>query len=332
MCRVVHTSRLSCCWKVLVCDRFAEDTQRCVDEEQNALDEAVAEIERLRTLLKDKDAQTASMQPAVHEIAVQTESVEFANTPMDTNYEQELAKKLSRLSGEVQGLLQERDTMQKEIQTFKMQPRAERLRSLPTGERPLSTRSLKERPMQSPLPMKRPQQPMEGKAEPNDVADLGAYFDDLLRGSADHKQNDKARIYAVLNVHNAQIKLIYRWYMAHSMYRTERTSFHLSPNQFRLLIKHSKCSLDVSNEIGTILKQARQLRNAEGKITAEFEGIDLRGFVEALVRISDIQYRSLKAGLADKVARFFDANVPLLEQFRSDGFRDSVMSLDTIQV
>ena len=53
--------------------------------------------------------------------------------------------------------------------------------------------------------------------------------------------------------------------MAHSMYRTERASFHLSPNQFRLLIKHGKCSLDVSNEIGTILKQARQPRNAEGR-------------------------------------------------------------------
>ena len=87
------------------------------------------------------------------------------------------------------------------------------------------------------------------------------------------------------------------------MYRTERRDFHLSPNQFRLLIKHAKCSLDVSNEIGTILKQARQLRDSHGKIKAEFEGIDLRGFVEALVRISDIQYRALKGTLADKVQK-----------------------------
>ena len=164
-----------------------------------------------------------------------------------------------------------------------------------------------------------------------DVAKLGVFFEDLLKGSPSEKQEARIAIYSLLNAHNSQLKLIYRWYMAHSMYRTERASFFLSPNQFRLLIKHAKCSLDVSNEIGTILKQARQLRDSEGKITAELEGIDLRGFVEALVRISDIQYRTLPGALADKVTKFFAKNIPLLEQFKSDGFRAEIMSLDAVQ-
>ena len=37
------------------------------------------------------------------------------------------------------------------------------------------------------------------------------------------------------------------------------------------LVKHAKCSLDVSNEIGTIVKLVRQTRNIDGKIRAGSE-------------------------------------------------------------
>jgi len=165
--------------------------------------------------------------------------------------------------------------------------------------------------------------------------DLGVVLDDLQRGSVSQKDSERDAIYSILDQNNTNIKLVYRWYMAHSMYRTERPVFHLSPNQFRMLLKHSKCSPEVCNELGLILKavMAHAPKTSTGRETSE--GIDLRGLVEALLRVADVQYRSGgvsssperrrgEGALYERISKFFQHNMPLLHQFRSDGFRESV--------
>jgi chromosome segregation ATPase len=136
------------------------------------------------------------------------------------------------------------------------------------------------------------------------VRDVPIYIDDLVPKA---RADDVRRLcFMLIDEHRVPIKLTFRYYLARSMYKTERVDFTLSSNQLRALMKDIRCSAECVAQIGFITKQAKQSRH-RGTFGSQFSAADphclsMCEYVEALVRISHIHF-SKKAGWSIERAR-----------------------------
>lgn len=155
------------------------------------------------------------------------------------------------------------------------------------------------------------------------------HLSDLLSGPDSDKEQLLAL--KVLNSVSEPMKRVYRWYMAHGLYNMDRTTFLLTHGQLAMCLTDCKCSPGVKAEIGAITKLVARARNPDGSVRSSPERvsafrfdrmgssrlarsphrsglalqilkdekgrvvvqdqIDLRSFVESLVRISEAWLR-----------------------------------------
>jgi hypothetical protein len=169
------------------------------------------------------------------------------------------------------------------------------------------------------------------------ITNVPIYIDDMLPSrSLENGERTRVRmkemLFSFLNDKRDAIKLAYRFYLSHSMYKTERSEWTLGLNQLRAMLKDCKVSAECISQIGVIVRQAKQVRNEQGAIIQESHmtgdvQMSLQEFVEVLVRLGWTQFRSKKEwNVLERAQRFFSAHfLPNAQQFTLDSFRSNVL-------
>ena len=172
------------------------------------------------------------------------------------------------------------------------------------------------------------------------------FLDDILSGKNMHERAwDLLSVAKVLETHRLHLKLVFRYYLSHGFYKTERRHFAMNLTQFRTFLRDCQCSTQVVNETGLIFKICNMPRDSAGNMTpgaAHVLGTNvdepnpdlemlLSEFVEGIVRAANVQYPTAK-WLHEKVHRFLTANViPHSKVFKPDNFRKAVVRNSSVQ-
>jgi len=166
-----------------------------------------------------------------------------------------------------------------------------------------------------------------------DDIDLGIC--DLIRGEDESSRRAEHHTIMEIIKENADpAKRAYRFYMSHGIYNMERSRFLLLQTQLAQFMHDCKCSGTVKSEIGDIQSIVTCKRDKDGNIVKDDSGrrqvaehIDLRGFIEALVRMAEAQYRNtLKQdhshlNLPEMYQAFMKRHFIHANFFHNDGFR-----------
>ena len=92
-------------------------------------------------------------------------------------------------------------------------------------------------------------------ADMNNTMD-NIYFDDLYTrdSSADAVLKDKVQVLSLIKYNHKDIKLVFRFYMLHGMYKKDKKSFGINSTQFQTFCTDCKLSRDAMNRVGMIFK------------------------------------------------------------------------------
>jgi len=274
-----------------------------------------------------------------------------------------------RLSGELQKAYAEIDDLKAEIARLRAEIEAlqRELADLRVAKELAEQllRHFQSKPAPTPAPAPAPAPIVVQRPEEKTLDDIMAsgfppiYIDDLLPqnvGKAAQLQM-KVSVFRFLDSKRESLKLTFRYYLSRSMYRTERVEFTISSNQMAKLLSDMNTSDAVGRSIGVITRTVKQIRleRSSGvssgvmKAAQAFKGLsrqksterisdggsgdtlNLREFVEAVVRIAVVQVNDEKRSLYDKVTRFFDKNFTAAHQFRLDSFRTDLFQTDPVQ-
>jgi hypothetical protein len=85
------------------------------------------------------------------------------------------------------------------------------------------------------------------------------YIDDLLTSECESRRAQLRNVcFYFLHRKVSIVKLVYRYYITHTMYDTNRETFALSPNQLQSLVSDLGCSEECASKVGMITKQCVQ--------------------------------------------------------------------------
>jgi hypothetical protein len=160
------------------------------------------------------------------------------------------------------------------------------------------------------------------------------YIEDLLHPSyslAD-RLRDKIRVFEELERWNGHIKLVFRYYLLHSMYKIDKRYFAVNSTQFHTFCVDCKLLPKAMQKDGMIFKTTNYVRKADGKpdMSAQLDNeMFLVEFCEALCRLAHASYEKGKS-LADKLAKFMKKYFVRAQLFHLDEFRSQLYDTEPV--
>ena len=186
----------------------------------------------------------------------------------------------------------------------------------------------------------------------------GIFIDDLYaRGTDPNEMNfDKVELFKTLAAYRADIKLAYRYYLLHGIYKQDRKAQGVNSLQWRTFVRDvkvgdaaradlifkavqkyqgqsifgTKDAADAGKELMGQSSQKKAPAPATQHVTGQAE-LNLVQYVTALLRLAKTQYPN-KWGVAESLRLFLQANfLPHARKFELDAFRQEVVETEAVQ-